>query len=234
MSKAKNGKLALLFSQSLGTLIVGDAIAALADNEWFLNNALKATGSALPLKVNYKFKSPDSGNAITPEIGDDVYPITLERICKGDATINAETGTIEVTDDCSEGYVENITDGFTSISGDIAAFMKFNVPGGGIVSAQLEFLNRFFDIVDDDGAGVYVLTPKSDADLQIAILQNSDQIAENDIQVWIMFPIILSSQTIDKPLKGGQNLDLSWTKGEGPATVYNRITNSEEVTAGVF
>ena len=161
-------------------------------------------------------------------MGDDVYPITLEKICKADASVSTETGTIEVTDDCSNGYIENITDGFTAISGDVSAFMKFNVPGGGLASAQLDFLGRFFDIVNDDGEASYVLIPKSDNDLQLAILQNSDQIAVGDIQVWLMFPVILSSQTIDKPLKGAQNFDFSWTKGEGPATVYNRTRNASE------
>ena len=230
--KSKSGKQAIIFNAVRGALIEGDGIAALADNAWFIINAYAAV-STLPYEdVNSTtgriFKSPDSGNAITPAIGDDVYPITLTKICKADASVATEKGTIDVTDDCEQGYNAMIVDGFTDISGDIAAFLKFNVPGGGIAPTQEEFLNRFWDIQDDDGAGVYVLTAKNDDDIFLAILQNSDQIAENDIQVWLMVPAILSSNTLDKPLKGVQNFDFSWVKAQGPASVYQRTTNATE------
>lgn len=228
MLKAKNGKLAILYNQALGTLIVGDGIAALSDNAWFKIDKTLDPGSALPFEEGYKFKSPDSGNAITPAVGDDVFPITLERLCKAEASVSSETGVIETTDDCSNGYVENITDGFTAQSGDVSAFMKFDDVDGHISTGQTELLNRFFDIQTDDGGGVYTLTPKTDLDLQLAILENSDQTDEGFIQNWVLIPIILSSLTTDKPLKGAQNLDFSWTKGEGPSARYSRTVNSEE------
>ena len=226
--KSKSGKQAALFNQKKGTLIEGDALTPLADNSWFQINAVADTGSTLPLGEGYIFKSPDSGNAITPAVGDDVYPLTLEKICKADASFSSEKGTIDVTDDCSEGYNSMITDGFTSISGNVSAFLKFNVPGGGIATTQKEYLNRFFDLVDDDGAGVYTLTAKNDDDILLGILQNSDQTAVGDIQSWLLVPAILTSETLDKPLKGVQNFDFAWEKAEGPASIYNRTTNATE------
>ncbi len=228
MKKAKNGKLALLYNQSLGVVAIGDGIAVLADNAWFRVDKKAASGSALPYDTGYKFKSPDSGNAITPVVGDDVFPITLERMCKAEASVSSETGVIETTDDCSNGYIENITDGFTAQSGDVSAFMKFDDVDGDLVPGQEAIMNRFFDIQEDDGAGAYTLTPKIDTDFQLAILQNSDQTAEGFIQNWLLIPVILSSLTTDKPLKGSQNLDFSWSKGEGPSALYKRTINSEE------
>ncbi|MCK5344840.1 MAG: hypothetical protein KAR20_15620, partial [Candidatus Heimdallarchaeota archaeon] len=200
----------------------------LADDSWFLINSKAAAASALPLDVGYVFKTPDGGNAITPAVDDDVYPITKEKICKVDANVAATKGTLDVTDDCSYGYNEMIPDGYTDLSGDFTGFLKFNVPGGGIAIGQRGILNRYFDFVDDDGAGVYVLTPKNDDDFLLAILQNSDQISVGDVQSWLLIPAILSGATLGKALKGVQNLDSSWAKAQGPASIYERVTNATE------
>lgn len=226
--KKKSGKKAIVFDMQIGSLIEGDGITALADNAWFRINKKAAAGTTLPLLVDSVFKTPDSGNAITPIVDDDVYPLTLVQICKADASVANEKGTIGITDDCSNGYNENVPDGFTDISGDISAFMRFLSPGGGLNVTQKAFLNKFYDNVDDDGAGVYTRTEKNDDDILIAILQDNKQIAVGTIQAWLLVPAILGSLTTDKPLKGGQNFDMSWTKGEGPATAYYRTTNSEE------
>lgn len=225
--KTKSGKRALLFEQELGSLIVGDGIAALADNSWFKINA-KAEVSTLPYEVGKIFKSPDNANAITPAVGDDVYPITLNKICKVDVSSSNEKGTIDVTDDCQAPYNAMITDGFTSISGSAAGFLKFNEPGGGLGASQQRILNRFYDIDEDDGAGVYSTTDQNDDDYLMAVLNNSDQVAVGDVQVWLIYPAIISSLTMDKPLKGGQNFDFSFEKAQGPASIYQRTTNATE------
>lgn len=230
--KSKSGKQAILFSATRGTLIEGNGATPLANNSWFIVNAYAGT-TALPFEdgnstVGRIFKSPDAGNAITPAIGDDVYPITLTKICKVDASVSTEKGTIDVTDDCEQGYNAMIVDGFTDVSGSISGFKKFGVPGGSLATVQKGFLERFFDIQEDDGAGTYTLTAKNDDDIYIATLENSDQAAETDIQVWMMVPAILSGLTMDKPLKGVQNFDITWSKAQGPACYYLRTTNASE------
>jgi len=224
----KSGKVAILFEAVKGSLVAGDGIAALADNSWFQIDKKAAVGSTLPFSSTYNFKSPDNANAITPIVDDDVFPITLNKICKVDASISGEKGTIDVTDDCDDGYNVSIVDGYTDLSGDISAFLRFISPGGGINETQLRFLQKFFDLSEDDGEGTYTFTQKDDEDVLLAILQNSDQIAVGDKQVWLLFPVILSSITLDKPLKGAQNFDLSYSKGQGAATVYVRTTNATE------
>lgn len=225
--KTKSGKRALLFEQELGTLIVGDAATPLADNSWFKINA-KAAVSTLPYEVGKIFKSPDNANAITPALGDDVYPVTLNKICKVDVSNSNEKGTIDVTDDCQAPYNAMITDGFTNISGNAAGFLKFNEPGGGLGSSQQAILNRFYDIDSDDGEGVYTTEDQNDDDYLMAVLNNSDQIAVGDVQVWTIWPTIITSLTMDKPLKGGQNFDFAFEKAQGPASIYQRTTNATE------
>jgi hypothetical protein len=226
--KSKSGKDAILFNAAKGALIEGDGITALADNSWFYIVA-KAGSSTLPLEVGYVFKSPDSGNAITPATGDDVYPLTFTKICKVDASFSAETGTIDVTDDCANGYNSMITDGFTTISGSASGFLKFAETDGSLNATQKDYLGKFFDIVEDDGAGNYTLTSKDDDDIILAILKNSDQATTvgND-QNWLLVPAILTSNTLDNPLKGAQPFDFNWTKGEGAASLYVRVTNASE------
>ncbi len=231
---SKSGKHAMLFSMTKGSLIVGTGSLALDGDSWFMINAVAST-STLPYTgisgvdpINRIFKSPPTASTITPAAGDDVYPLTLTKICKADASISTEKGTIEVTDDCEGGYNAYIPDGFTDLSGSISAFMKYNDPNGGMTETQQAYLQRFFDIQSDDGAGVYSLAQKNDDDILLAILQNSDQVAVGDVQVWMLIPAILSSITLDKPLKGVQNFDSAWSKGQGPAAIYNRTTNATE------
>jgi hypothetical protein len=227
-NKSKQGKVAMLMNVTEGTLIVGDAATPLADNSWFKNVTLAPVGSTLPLKVSYMWKSPDSGNAITPILVDDVYPLTFEKICKVDLSLSTESGTIDVTDDCSDGYNQMILDGFTTISGSFGGFFKYSETDGSLPTVQKEFLNRFFDIVDDDGEGTYTLSPKKDTNIILAILKNSDETDVGFVQQWQLIPALISSMTMDNPLKGVQNLDASWTKAEGAASQYSRITNATE------
>lgn len=233
-NKSKSGKVALLFNQVKGALVEGDGVTPLSDNAWYLIAAKADSGSELPLEVGYRFKTPDSGNAITPATGDKVFPLTLQKICKTDASVSTEKGTIDVTDDCEFGYNAMIPDGFTSISGDSGGFMKFSDIDGNPADAQLEYWKRFFDVVEDDGAGTYSLTAKNDTDILIAMLQNSDQVTVNGsaiptmTQAWLTVPAIVTSLTIDKPLKGPQGFNFAWEKAQGPASLYLRVTNSEE------
>jgi hypothetical protein len=230
--KKKSGKFGILFNMEKGALIEGDGATALADNTWFRIDAYASSGSALPFSPNGKkrfFKSPDSGNAITPAIGDDVFPITLEKVCTTDTSLSAEKGTIDVTDKCTDGYNESIVDGFTGLSGSFAAFIGYSETTGIMNAEQVEFFNRFYDKQSDDGEGVYDLVAKNDNDMLLAILKNQDQAATvGNTQEWIIIPVILSSMTADDPLKGAQNQDLSFEKGEGPATLYSRVTNATE------
>lgn len=227
MYKSKSGKQAVLFNATKGATITGDGTTPLAVNSWFY--VVKTAGtSTLPVDAGYVFKSPDLANQITPAVGDDVQLITLTKVCKVDASFSAETGTIDTTDDCSDGYNQMITDGFTTISGSAGGFIKFNETDDSLVITQKDYLNRFFTVVEDDGEGVYTITGKDDSDVLLFILKNSDSTATGRKQVWLIVPAILTSNTLDNPLKGVQNFDFAWTKGEGGATAYIRTTNATE------
>ena len=227
--KSKSGKPALVFNVTKGTLVEGDATAPLTANTWYEIVAVAGT-STLPFDGNNPvgrvFKTGSAPP--TPAVGDDVYPLTFTKVCKTDASVTREKGEIDVTDDCEDGYNAAITDGYTTISGSLGRFMKFDEVTGDISTADDAFLERFYDIIEDDGADGYTFTAKNDDDIYIAILRNSDQTDEDQVQVWELFPAILMSMSGEAPLKGVQNGDINFTKAQGPAQIYRRTTNSTE------
>jgi hypothetical protein len=229
--KAKSGKTALLFAPTKGALIVGAPPAPLAIDSWYQINS-KAAVPVIPDFPLTSFFKTGGAPAIVPAIGDDVFPVTLDitkRIAKVDITNSQDKGSVDVTDDdVLDGYNSAITDGFTGISGTGKAWLKFGDPLGDLTAAQLVFLSKFYSVMTDDGAGVYIYTAKDDLDMILAILLNADESAVADIQVWQLIPIILTGLTTDKPLKGAQNFDFTWTKAQGIAQVYRRTTNATE------
>ncbi|MCP4356047.1 MAG: hypothetical protein GY793_10580, partial [Proteobacteria bacterium] len=106
-----SGKVAIQFKAVLGTLVVGAGTTPLTGDAWYKIAAKAASGSTLPLEIDYYFKTPATGQ--TPTVGDDVYPVTWEKICKADTSFSGAKGAIDVTDDCDEGYNTYITDGFS-------------------------------------------------------------------------------------------------------------------------
>ena len=222
----KTGKVAKFFDLAQGALIEGDASTALTANTWYKIQAKAASGSVLPQEVGHLFKT--SATPITPIVGDDVYPMTFNNVCKADTSVSMSKGSVDVTDDCGDSYNEYITDGFTDLSGDLSAFFKFDSETGSMTATQEKYLNKFMSIAKDDGAGVYSLEDVNNEDIFLAILQNSDKTTEGYIQQWLLIPAILTGLSLGKALKSGQSFDLTWQKGLGAADVYMRTTNATE------
>lgn len=213
-----------------GTLVTGNGTTALSANKWYEIESVKATGSALPIGiVTAIFKTPDTSNtAITPAIGDNVYPLTMDVICKTDAEVTAEEGTIDVTDDCENGYNASILDGYATISGSLNGFMKFDDATGELVTGARDVLGRFFDVVTDDGDGNYTVDSKDNGTLMLMICMNKDA-KIGEVQNWLIIPVILSSLGTGAGLKDAQKRDLSWTKAQGYASLYQRTVFAADV-----
>lgn len=203
-------------------------------NTWY-EIATAGAATALPTtEVGYVFRSPDtSSSQITLASGDSVYPLTLEQICKTDAEITCEEGTIDVTDDCENGFNAYILDGYADISGTLNGFLKFDDDTGELMSGVAEFLGRFFSVATDDGEGSYVVTAKSNEKFLLFMCMNKDA-AVGDIQNWIILPVLLSSLGTGAGLKDVQKRDLSWQKAQGPAINYRRTVFAADTVASVF
>lgn len=221
---AISGKQTILYFPTYGATIEGDGLTALADDSWFIIDA-KAAASELPFEVGKVFKSPkDAGDAITPAIGDDVRPLTLEEFCKGTISRSATTGTIEVTDSCAGGFVQYILDGYTDLSGSVDAFLKYDSVTRQLSDKTKEILGRFYDIAEDDGEGTYALTEKQDAELLFMILLDDLATDATQYETWCIFSAILGSVENGADLKGAQTMNLSYNTGQVVTpTIYERL-----------
>lgn len=222
MSKKFKGSDSILYNAVLGTLVDTGALTAAT---WYKIKAF-GTSSALPaLKVGSVFKTPeDVGDAITLATGDEVWPITLTEICKVDVEISGEMGTIDATDSCDWPYMVNLPDGFVNLSGSINTMLRFDEETEELVAVTKDFLVKFFDIVDDDGEGTYTMTPMDDSDLLLMILMNSRNIAAGIVENWIITPAVLTGNSMPIAMKDALKAEYSWSKGQGPAAIYTRLT----------
>lgn len=219
------GSKAYANSSVRGTLLTsGDTIA----NTWYEIKALAAV-TALPIDVvSAVFRSPDGVTQITLAVGDEIYPITLTNVCKTDADVTFEEGSIDVTDDCENGFDAMILDGFKKISGTLNGFSKFDDDSGTLSTGTEEVFGRFINIVTDDSAGVYVETKVTNEKLLLFVLMNRD--AEvGDIQNWLIIPIIITGLGTGAGLKDAQKRDITWTKAPGYPSLYKRTVVSADV-----
>lgn len=213
-------------SSSRGVLA---ATGALTANQW--EEIVSVGGStALPFSdVGKIFKTPDTSQTpITLASGDSVYPLTLSRICKADANFAIETGTIDVTDDCDDGFSSNILDDIVSISGDLSGFAAFNDVTGALETNTLALFNRFITKATDDGAGVYTETEALNDKFYLFILMNKNATA-TQIQNWLIVPVFLTSLGTGGGLKDAQKRDLAWVKAPGPVCLYQRTAYAADV-----
>jgi len=221
MSKKHKGADSILYNSVKGILV---DTGALTIDTWFKISAVGGSTALPALGVGGIFKSPKNvGSQITLASGDEVWPLTLTEICKVDVEISGEMGVIETTDSCDYPYNVSIPDGFTNLSGSINTMMRFDETTDELVSVTKEFLKKFYTIVDDDGDGTYTITAKDDSDLLLMILMNKDALdTTGQIEVWLITPAILNSIANNIALKDVDKADYGWTKGQGPASVYQR------------
>jgi hypothetical protein len=222
-----SGRKALIYMSGLDPSKVIDGTGSnqtLPDQLYLVTE--KAADSDLPVPVYAMFFSPyaaGQANQITLKIGDQLIPLDRDRLCKASADVSMEQGTIDTTDDCSGPYSESILDGITQISGSLSAFMQFDPITNGLSEPTLDMLNKFFDIVEDNGAGQYDYLPKNDTPMYMFVNLNSG-VKPGQKEVWLLTPFIISSLGSSWGLTEVQNLDMSWTKGEGWAHIYSRKT----------
>lgn len=224
-SKTLTGKKAKLFLGAKGALVDTGTLDA---NALYIIETIAETASALPSLggVGAIFRSPDvSASAITLAAGDSVYPLSQDRNCKTDLNISFEEGTIDITDDCENGYNAMILDGYVTISGDFNGFMKIDEETGAIVTGIQDIFGKFIDVVTDDSNGVYTYTTRDNDTVYLEVLLNEDA-KVGDVQNWLFVPIIMSSFSTGGGLKDATSRNISWTKADGPASLYLRTVGS--------
>jgi len=229
MSRKSKGSDAILYIPTIGALASGPG-KVLDAGDSFVNGWYKikdfGASTALPdLKEGSVFKAPAGiADAITLAEGDEVFPLTLTEFCKVDVEVSAEMGTIDATDSCDYPYMVNLPDGFVNLSGSINTMLRFDNSTGEIVPVTEELLVKFFDIITDDGEGGYELRPFNDDDILLMIhLDTRRSGTAGTYENWIITPAVLSSAAMPVAMKDVLKADYSWSKGQGPASIYKRL-----------
>ena len=201
----------------------GTGTAPVTQAEKWYRVMSKGAGSRLPFETGFPFKAPKGTSQITLVSGDSIYPLDPTRFCKTSASVSAEQGTVDVGDDCDPG--DTILDGIIKITGSLAGLFRYDDKSGDFDLVTDEVVNRFFDIAEDNGNGVYELRPRTDEPTYILCCLNSSA-AVGQTENWLFVPINISSMSMSLGNTDAQNKDLSWSKGEGPAVVYKRVKSA--------
>jgi hypothetical protein len=178
----------------------------------------KGTGSTVPVAPGVFFMAPATGETqITLVTGDRLLRIDPERFCKTTASFEFAMGSVDVGDDCDPGAT--IPDGILTISGSLAGLFRYDDATGDFDIVTDVIVNRFLDIIEDNGVGVYTLHAKSDAQIYLLTLLNSGG-GGGTIENWLFVPINITSMSLSLGNADPQSKELSFSKGEGSPIVY--------------
>jgi hypothetical protein len=224
MNKRLVGNKAMLFFDTFdpARVIAGDGAVTTAPNTWYyiVGRGIGPDGSGIPpgFKDGGIFRSPKTGTTqLVLEEGDRVMPIDQERFCKTSADWSIEQGTIDVGDDCEPGAT--MLDNVLKLSGSFSGFFQEDIETGEFSDVTFEMLNRFFDLAEDDGAGNYAVTPRTNDIMFLMILLNGDA-KTGQMEKWLLTPIVIPSLSSSIGMTDAQNMDISWQQGEGQPLVY--------------
>jgi hypothetical protein len=177
----------------------------------------KGESSNVPVITGSFFMAPAGSNQITLVQGDRLFEIKEERFCKTNASFEFSMGSVDVGDDCDPGAT--ISDGVTSISGSLAGLFRYDDETQDFDNVTDIVVNRFLDIVEDNGDGVYKFHNKNDSQIYLLTLLNSGT-NKGQTNNWLFTPIVITSMSMSLGNADPQNKDLSFSKGEGVAVIY--------------
>jgi hypothetical protein len=200
-------------------IVIGDGVITTeAGEKYFIIE--KGTGSAITVAAGNFFIAPKTGETqITLVVGDRLLKIEPERFCKTTASFEFAMGSVDVGDDCDPGAT--ISDGILTITGSLAGLFRYDDVTQDFDIVTDVIVNRFLDIVDDNGAGVYFTHPKSDAQIYLLTLLNSDG-GTGTTENWLFVPINITSMSMSVGNADPQSKELSFSKGEGTPVIYKR------------
>jgi hypothetical protein len=200
-------------------IVIGDGtITTAASQKYFIIS--KASASNITLAEGTFFIAPGVGETqIVLKVGDRLLKIDPDRFCKTTASFEFAMGSVDVGDDCDPGAT--ISDGILTISGSLAGLFRYDDVTQDFDNVTDIIVNRFLDIIDDNGEGVYNLHPRNDAQIYLLTLLNSGG-EVGTTENWLFVPINITSMSMSLGNADPQNKELSFSKGEGSPIVYKR------------
>jgi uncharacterized protein YrrD len=211
------GSKAQVFIDTLdnSSIVEGDGtITTTVSQKYFVIE--KGIGSTIPVSRGMFFVSPAT-TQITLVTGDRLFAINEERFCKTSASFEFSMGSVDVSDDCDPGAT--ISDGILTFSGSLAGLFRYDDQSQEFDNVTDIIVNRFLDIVEDNGEGVYIIHPRDDSQIYILTLLNSGAKADQT-ENWLFAPINISSMSMSLGNTDAQAKELSFSKGEGSPVIY--------------
>ena len=180
----------------------------------------KGVNSEIPVNAGNFFMAPagdQTGDQIELVAGDRLFIIKEDRFCKTSAAFEFSMGSVDVSDDCDPG--STISDGILTITGSLAGLFRYDDVTQDFDNVTDIVVNRFLDIVEDDGNGNYNLRPRTDNQIYLLTLLNSGA-GTGQTENWLFVPINITSMSVSLGNTDPQNKDLSFSKGEGAPIIY--------------
>ena len=180
----------------------------------------KGNNSNIPVVAGSFFMAPagsGTGDQIELVQGDRLFTINESRFCKTNASFEFSMGSVDVGDDCDPGAT--ISDGILTLSGSLAGLFRYDDVTQDFDNVTDIVVNRFLDIIEDDGEGNYTLHERDDSAIYLLTLLNSGG-KTGTTENWLFTPININSMSVSLGNTDPQNKDLSFTKGEGAPLIY--------------
>ena len=210
------GQKAQVFIDSFDNTSIIDSGDTIEKTKYFV--IAKGDLSDIPVPAGTIFVSPkDSANQITLVSGDRLFKINEERFCKTSASFEFSFGSVDVGDDCDPGAT--ISDGILTFSGSLAGLFRYDDVTNEFDEVTDIIVNKFLDIVEDDGSGAYVIHPRNDSQVYILTLLNSGT-KTGQTEQWLFAPININSMSMSMGNTDAQAKELSFSKGEGNVVIY--------------
>ena len=215
MKKVGSAAHVFLDSFSASNVVAGPGITE-KGQKYFVIEKNKGS-SNIPVVEGCFFIAPSEGQQISLSLGDRLFKIEPERYCKTNCSFEMSMQVVSADDDCS-GSVK-ILNGITDISGSLAGLYNFNEETEVFSPVTDMVLNRFLDIISDNGSGQYTLYPRNDSTIYLLVNLNSGA-KIGQTENWLFTPIIIHSMSTSLSNSDPMNQDLSFSKGDGVAVFY--------------
>ena len=214
VEEKRTGNQALMLRGELSTQVIGDGTSPASDlkvDTFYRVDAIAASGSVIPSQFGVKnvFRTPKTG-ALTLVTGDIATEVPEDIVCRVDISNSVAIGNIDLTDSCSEGN-EYEEDGFPDLSGSVNTYLRID-PVTGIAETPEEFILRSFPKFEDNGAGVYVRKDRKGTPVIFLVEKNKEAVV-GEKKLYFMFSALITGITFDDPMKGPQNLDITYVNG---------------------
>ena len=183
-----------------GAAIEGDGLVALSEG-WYQVKSRKTTGSALPEGKGVGTMFHAVGTVWTLSEGDVVIPLEQQLIeWATDGEVSASRGT---TEDTVQGDVHAhfADEGYPSSTYSLSGYNRIDD------ELQKELKARSGYVTVDDGAGAITVTEPKGDEIAFATCYRSSNVS-GEKEEWSLVSGLITSLTLNKPLKGNQDFSL--------------------------